>query len=256
MMSASPPVSCMCLTYGRPHLLEEAIESFLRQDYRGTKELIVLNDLPDQQLRFEHPEVQIINLGKRFRSLSEKRNACAALCSHDWLFVWDDDDIYLPWRISYSIEMMDHERQFFKPAQSFMLSDGIITGPHANVFHSSACWHRRLFDEVQGYPHVFGTGEDIAIESKFKQALAGRSLSDNIPVEKNFYIYRWGGTGSYHISGFGDATDHTMVADYISRQLESGNIPSGEILLDPHWKTNYLAKILRYLNQMTATSSA
>ena len=61
----NPPVSCMCLTYGRPHLLEEAIESFLRQDYQGQKELIVLNDLPQEELLFNHPEVHIINVSKR-----------------------------------------------------------------------------------------------------------------------------------------------------------------------------------------------
>jgi glycosyl transferase family 2 len=85
----------MCLTYGRPHLVEEAIASFLRQDYAGVKELIVLNDLPEQPLQFDHPEVKIINVDKRFRGVGEKRNACAALCSHDLLFAWDEDDISL-----------------------------------------------------------------------------------------------------------------------------------------------------------------
>ena len=33
----SPGASCLCLTYGRPHLLEEAVESFLRQDFAGPK---------------------------------------------------------------------------------------------------------------------------------------------------------------------------------------------------------------------------
>ena len=48
-----PLVSCICPTYNRPprhqHLLEEAIASFLRQDYPN-KELIVLNDCPGQEL--------------------------------------------------------------------------------------------------------------------------------------------------------------------------------------------------------------
>jgi cellulose synthase/poly-beta-1,6-N-acetylglucosamine synthase-like glycosyltransferase len=42
-MENQPPVSCFCLTYGRPCLLEEAIHSFLQQDYAGPKEMIVLN---------------------------------------------------------------------------------------------------------------------------------------------------------------------------------------------------------------------
>ena len=58
-------VSCFCCTYGRPDVLEEAIESFLRQDYEGPKELIVLNDFTQQTLHFEHPEVKIINAEQR-----------------------------------------------------------------------------------------------------------------------------------------------------------------------------------------------
>ena len=128
-MKIGPPVSCMCLTYGRAHLLEEAIASFLRQDYAGVKELIVLNDLAELRLHFDHPEVKIINVEKRFRGLGEKRNASAALCSHDLLFVWDDDDISLPWRLSYSVEKMSDGRRFFKPAESFVLSRGTLSGP-------------------------------------------------------------------------------------------------------------------------------
>src|SRR5690349_243347 len=51
-------VSCICATYNRPPhfqwLLEEAIESFLRQDY-AEKELIVLNDCPEQELLCDAP---------------------------------------------------------------------------------------------------------------------------------------------------------------------------------------------------------
>jgi Glycosyl transferase family 2 len=91
-----PPVSCICLTYGRPELLEEAIHSFLLQEYPGDKELIVLSDFDRQQLMFEHPEVHVLNLTRRFRTVGEKANAAVALAAHDLLFVWDDDDVYLP----------------------------------------------------------------------------------------------------------------------------------------------------------------
>ena len=46
----NPKVSCYCPTYGRTSFLEEAIYSFLNQDYDGEKELIILNDLEDQTL--------------------------------------------------------------------------------------------------------------------------------------------------------------------------------------------------------------
>jgi hypothetical protein len=38
-----PRVSCQCITYGRTTLLDEAVESFLRQDYPGEKELEVVS---------------------------------------------------------------------------------------------------------------------------------------------------------------------------------------------------------------------
>src|SRR4051812_36406312 len=112
MTGRLPPVSAICLTYGRVSILEEAIHSFLLQDYHGPKELLVLNDLASQTLRFEHPDVRVINLPLRFRTVGEKMNAAAALCSHDILFVWDDDDIYLPNRISFSIQKLSETQGF------------------------------------------------------------------------------------------------------------------------------------------------
>ena len=38
-----PFISCKCITYGRVEFLEESIESFLRQEYLGKKELIIKN---------------------------------------------------------------------------------------------------------------------------------------------------------------------------------------------------------------------
>ena len=37
-MTFHPPVSCTCLTFGRAHLLEEAVYSFLPEDYTSVKE--------------------------------------------------------------------------------------------------------------------------------------------------------------------------------------------------------------------------
>jgi glycosyltransferase involved in cell wall biosynthesis len=241
----------MCLTYGRPHILEESLESFLKQDYRGEMEMIILNDLPEQTLRFEHPSVRVINVTKRFRTVGEKRNACAALCSHDWLLPWDDDDIYLPWRISYSMEMMNIRRRFFKSTAAFVFSNGKVKEVLKSVFHAGSCWHRTLFDEVQGYPHLT-SGEDIAIEKKFAEVLGDEHLGlEGIAPERMYYVYRWAGTGSYHLSAFGQTrttkSEYALVADYVCGQLASGKVPSGEILLSPHWNDDYLELVSGFL---------
>ena len=58
-------ISAKCITYGRVGVLEEAISSFLQQDYPQDKcELIVVNDYPLQKLElpFDVPNIKIYNL--------------------------------------------------------------------------------------------------------------------------------------------------------------------------------------------------
>jgi hypothetical protein len=165
------------------------------------------------------------------------------------LFVWDDDDIFLPWRLSYSVGSMRDGQRFFKPAESFILSAGKLSGPHRNVFHSSSCWERGLFNEVNGYPHM-GSGEDQALENKFAKVLA-RTLSDEIQTDRIFYIYRWAGIGTYHLSALAqtckqDESDQDLVEDYVMAQIGRGEVPVGQILLQPHWQIDYCAAAADY----------
>src|SRR5215211_75266 len=112
-----PLVSCICPTYGRPpnhqYLLEEAIESFLRQTYPN-KELIVLNDCPEQELVCLAPGVRVVNLPERFPSLGDKRNAGVELARGELIAPWDDDDISLPWRLSHSVERLG-DADYYNP---------------------------------------------------------------------------------------------------------------------------------------------
>src|SRR5262249_42827193 len=119
-----PPVTCICPTYGRVGLLEEAIYSFLKQDYPGTKELIVVNDYEEQTLELDPPEVRIVNLPRRCHSVGEKYNAAVALASHDLLFVWHDDDFYLPHRLSLSVACFLPRRGFWKGDRAWLWNDG------------------------------------------------------------------------------------------------------------------------------------
>ncbi len=209
-LSDPPPVSCICLTYGRVELLEEAIHSFLQQDYPGQKELIVLNDYEGQLLEFEHPEVRVINVPKRVRTVGEKRNMAVALASHDLLFGWDDDDICLPHRLSFSVAHFDHKRGFFKAGSAWFWNDGQLSGPACNTLHGISCWSRTLFDAVRGYGAA-GSGEDMAFEDLLEHQFPGSTSAYDTQPEDIYYLYRWNGTGSYHMSGFGDYRPGTNI---------------------------------------------
>lgn len=240
-----PSVSCMCLTYGRLTLLEEAIQSFLQQDYSGSKELIVLNDLKEQTLVFNHPEVKIVNLSERVTPLGIKRNLCAQESSYDVLLPWDDDDIYLPNRISRSVDgLLNSGGRFFKPDKGYYWNNGEIDDLCFNTFHSQSCFTRALFDSVNGYAEI-SSGEDQDIEKRFAEK--GEKLFFQLPVQDYYYIYRWGGIEHYHLSAFGEDTQETLVTgeqkigQIIKTGILSGRIPSGEMNLRPQWRQDYKA---------------
>ena len=248
-LAAAPPVSCICPTYGRVELLEEAIYAFLQQDYPGQKELIIVNDYDRQTLEFDHPEVRIINLPKRFHSVGEKYKAAAALCKHDLIFVWHDDDIYLPHRLSFSVAHFDEKKDFFKADRAWFWNNGQVSGPDQNVFHGGSCWTRDLFVALHGYPHV-STGYDIAFEELCAKKRAGSIQVHKTKPEDVYYIYRWTGTGSYHFSVIGQKGDaYQDVSTYVRKQAEKGQIKQGHIKLNPHWKTDYVKLVQDYLKK-------
>lgn len=247
-MASTVPVSCACLTYGRPEVLEEAIYSFLQQDYPGQKELIVLNDYAKQALVFDHPQVQVINVPKRFRTVGEKQSVAIALCSHDLIFIWDDDDIYLPQRLSFSVQKFDAGKGFFKPDKAWFWSNGELSGPARNVFHSGSCWSRELFNTVRGYA-CQNNGYDQEIEAQLDQKVPGAASPYDIRPEDIYYIYRWGRTGSYHMSGYGQA-EYDQVATFVDNKINQGEIQQGQIQLQPHWQADYAGLVRDYLARL------
>ncbi|MEJ2061520.1 MAG: glycosyltransferase [Gammaproteobacteria bacterium] len=226
--------SCFCATYGRPHLLEEAIESFLRQDYDGPKELVVLNDYTRQRLSFDHPEVKIINASQRITPLGKKFNATVALCSGDVLFPWDDDDIYLPWRISYSIS---HLRNGIFHTDQAWQDDGNGLYSARNLFQCNLAVSREKWQQVRGYLEAdFG-----AIDRDLYRRLKAEKSRQEIPRNKLFYIYRWGGSDSYHASFAGGYRHGVSQAteNYLSEQERLGRVSNGQIELKPHWTKDW-----------------
>ena len=224
-------VSCICPTFARPHLLEEAIESFLRQDYTGPKELIILNDLDLQTLHIRHPEILCVNVKKRFRTLGEKYNAAFALASYDVYFPWDDDDIHLPQRISFSLERLG-DGEFYQPRLAYYKVDSMIrAGCHASS--SSGCWRRSLFLRIGGFS-AMDTGLDQDFDRK-----AGVQSSPIEPHEATLY-YRWGETRTYHASWWLEGASG-RAGDFARQAIEAGQMPAGFIELKPHWREDYVA---------------
>lgn len=152
----SPTVSCVMPTFGRPDYVAESIQMFLEQDYPH-KELLVFNDCPGQVLKGEFPNTRIVNLNNRFATLGEKRNAAIEMSSGQFIAVWDDDDVYLPWRLSYCMaRIQELETELYCPAEYWAYwGDDILHDNQAVldwIYHPQVIFHKDLWRKVGGYP--------------------------------------------------------------------------------------------------------
>lgn len=259
MTETKPFLSGICLTYARPKLLEEAIESFLRQDYDGPKELIVLNTFPLQQITGDFPNVKIFNLDKRPSALGAARNLAIAQASGDFILTWDDDDVCLPWHMrNYAealkagpaLEWLSLSNSFY--AERFAIRD--IKGGVLGTFAFS----KRAWESVGGYDPQTSFGEDKQFSVKVTSQFAGKVVS--IPLERISYILGWG-NDALHISGYGrpkqgQASGYELIEARMKRLVASGKLKGGKIVLRPQWRHDWIAQARRIVAAQSGNACA
>ncbi len=198
-MAAPPFISCIMPTYGRPQYVNESVAMFLAQDY-PYKELVILNDCPGQHFASDIPNVRVINHDARFASLGEKRNRCIELAQGSVIAIWDDDDVYLPWRMSFSWSEMDRlGTPFYRPAEFLAYwGDENLHDNHAVpgwLSHAWVMFSKALWEKVGGYPDA-NLGEDALFFERIHDALGEDFIKYALAREDRFGILR--GTSHYH----------------------------------------------------------
>lgn len=233
-----PAVSCYTSTYGRVHCLNELVQSFLQQDYKGPKQLVILNDYDEQELIFNHPEVVIVNQKERIKPLGAKFNKNIELCSHDILVCMEDDDLYLPNHISYAVEHM--KDGIFHTGVAWVWTAPGKLHHSGNYFHASHVFTRELFERAGKYPLKDNCTVDVGIMGEFQRAI-GHAYTQHPKFDDITYIYRWGNQ-SYHASGYGTQINNVteMATNAVQHQKGLGKVPTGKVILNPHWKEDYV----------------
>ncbi len=242
-----PLISVVTPTFGRhPSHLEEAIQSFLLQDYPN-KQMVVFNDYSQQTLVFEHPQVKIINRHDRAPNLGEARNRCNAAADGEILMLWDDDDIWLPGfltQLARRMEGLDYVRfsNVFH-AQNFEIKN-ITAGAGHWIGYRKSAWL-----QVGGYPQM-NAGEDREFIRRLEAGGLKGQVFENVPTEINF-IYNWA-NGVYHASGAGDdkpghKTLYQRTQEHVTQQVIAGKLPLGRIELNPHWRKDWVAHAREFL---------
>ena len=137
----------------------------MRQDYPN-KELIVINDCPGQELICDGPGVRVVNVGERFLSIGDKRNAGVGLARGELIAPWDDDDISLPWRLSLSVERLGDGDYFNPRCYWFLDNEGLHFDHSVGYAHNASLFRRAALERVGGYPSE-SFGEDAALDAAF-----------------------------------------------------------------------------------------
>lgn len=97
-----PLVSCIMPTSGRPHFVTKAIRSFSQQNYQNKELIIVYNEESDLATDIDVPTgVRLIKT--MARSIGAKRNEACKNAGGTILAQWDDDDVYMPDRLSVQV---------------------------------------------------------------------------------------------------------------------------------------------------------
>ena len=237
-----PSISCRCITYGRVKFLEEAIESFIKQDYPGKKELIIVNDYPLQTLKFDHPEVKIYNLDYTFNTLGEKENFAVERCSYDIIALWDDDDIALSNHLSNIAKFWKENTHLIQWHRGVFINVPNIVGI-TGLGNAGMVYSKQIWNKVGGYP-LENAGHDMTFMMAIKSNINNHEIIYADPLDNNVsFFYAWGGR-DYHASGMGtDTPDRPNIIqrhkEHIEGKRQRGEIPTGEIILNPHWEYNY-----------------
>jgi len=223
-----PLVSCVCVTYGRPILLGEAVKCFIDQTY-SNKELIIVNDQEGVTLKMdsERDDIVIENVPERFGSLGEKRNYAMSLTKGDYVCIWDDDDLYLPWRIEDSVKIMEEKAHvdIVKSKYALMSIDNSNYKVVVNLFHSQSCISRK-YVEATKYS-LISVGEDM----DYERGAIIESVETNPLV---FLNYRWG-LNIHHLSGIADEKQSWKR----SLTFKAYQGMEGEIEVSPEFQKDY-----------------
>lgn len=249
MKNNFPLISCKCTTYGRTHLLEEALQSFLLQEWEGESELIIVNDYPLQKLIYNHPRIHIYNLDKTFSSIGEKENFAIERCSGDLIAVWDDDDIAMSNHLSNIQKYWKEDTNILHWGNGVYYNEPEITAL-TGLGNSGIVYSKKAWEAIGKSPLENAGGDMTLVERLHKLGNVVHAFPPNNEVS---WWYMWGGRG-YHQSGEG--TDvvgrlniiqrHSM---YIEGERAKGKIPTGDIILHPCWKHNYKQMLEKYVNR-------
>lgn len=218
-------ISVLTLTYGRKKLLEEVIFSFLRQN-SDSSEMVIINDEACVFYKYDHPNIKIINLDKRFSSISKKLEWGFGHCKYDYIYRLDDDDLLAPDALKFVENQILQNPGYdvYRNQNHYFFQDNKFIGLKGNV-NTGNVYTKNYLSRVNFKDKNFG--EDVDITFGF-----GAKIHDS--TKNPTMIYRWG-MKTYHVSGMGDIGNE-KTEKWVDRLIDNNK---GEIILLPNFESDY-----------------
>ena len=232
-------ISILTLTYERHTILEEAIESYLRQDFKGESEMIVINDSRSDYI-YDHDNIRIINIKDRFQSVGKKLEFGFSQCKYDYIYRLDDDDLLAPWALTNTWEDISKNPNYeiYRSDAHYFFENNIYIKKAWNV-NTGNVYTKKYLSRIQLPNKSLGEDFDITFSNQAKIYESNRD-------EKSM-IYRWG-MNTYHVSGMGDIGNEAInqQTDRIVRVEPnySNKMRNSGIELHPHFNHDYFHAIL------------
>ena len=223
-------ISVLTITYKRHHLLEEAIESFLR-NYKiiVNSEMVIINDNPEVEYIYDHPNITIYNLKERFPSIAAKLQWGYKHCKNPYIYRLDDDDLLAPDAL-YNIakEMINwDEFDIYRSKDHFFFVNNKFEKISSNINNGNV-YTKKYLDRII-WPDK--SGDEDAYITYGQNAI----ICEKVPTTM---IYRWG-MNTLHISGMGIQPNEVILAQ-ADKMLDN---TKGVIELKPHFDHDYYGQL-------------
>lgn len=231
-----PLVSAVCLAYDLPRrlaYLNEAVESFMRQDWPN-KELVIVVDTPGLVIETSLANVRVITV-PTCPTLGDKYNSGVESANGDFICSWDDDDISLPTRMSHSVEMIGIA-DYYNPQGTWAWErKGTVKYDYPVIGHNAAMFRRSAWEKCGRYPSVNGP-QDVRLDTAMR-SLVPTVLGVHNPRNAT-YIVRYD-DGMEHLS----TNENT---DAAFERLHLRGAP-GTYRISPKWQRDYSALVANAL---------
>lgn len=199
----SRPLVSVCLThYSRPHLLLQAIESLIAQDYPNFEVILADDGSPDEesknclqrlQSEFEKRDWKILRLENGYPG--KARNEAVRVARGEWLLFFDDDNIATPCMLRQFVSAALHSKSRLVACSFFVFSGKETPSEHTKIIEqflpvgNIVSWstvsnaigdtttliHRALFRQLGGFTENYGLGHED-FELLLKAVLAGAKI--------------------------------------------------------------------------------